>query len=68
MSLRNCPECNRQISELAWFCVGCGFSRQNQLQQIEENVRAIKGIMLIYLILSGVAGLVILLVTSKWIR
>lgn len=37
MSLIKCPECGKEVSDKADFCIGCGYPIKEHLEQQEEN-------------------------------
>ena len=42
MSLINCPECNRQVSDQANSCPNCGFQIANYFNQKERELKQIE--------------------------
>ena len=42
MALIRCPECNREISDKATACPGCGYPLQDHTEEVSEKERLLK--------------------------
>ena len=42
MALIRCPECNREISDKAAACPGCGYPLQDHTEEVSEKERLLK--------------------------